>query len=338
MAKKRKTSMAVAPKCARIEAILVQPTVEGSSRAANAPRKEMSVPTKAVMSIRSVVPTESVPRPSTSSSKRSFSGPKISIRMSDRRPDVSESIFSVEVPLDTKDKRKGIGDYRVTHSLLKSVILPTDIQTFEEVEGAFRIQDSYDSLLRLIHHIDYFVEVIREVRHLSKEAEEKAVQANRRVDDAQLSWLKVEDEIRSLRERMKQLKSELAKAKAQMLGERKAGKAWAKVARVEVVEAFRALKEFCNIKIDFASLSYLQEGIDLKEKVQRIFSDLDLNLLELDDEVAEEVEGQKIQRKDIFSPMHDDLTAKDVASVPPPAVITLSNQAKVSESRALDRA
>ncbi|KAG1363319.1 hypothetical protein COCNU_11G001460 [Cocos nucifera] len=175
-------------------------------------------------SVRFVAPVESVPRPSASSSKRSSGGTKISIRMSSHGPDVLESISPMEVPLDTEDKRKGIGDYRVAHSLLKSVILPTDVQTFEEAGGAFCIQNSYDSLLWLIHHVNHFTEVIREVRHLSKKAEEKAAQANRRMDDAQLYWLKVEDETRSLRKRVKQLESELAKAKARVLEEREAGK------------------------------------------------------------------------------------------------------------------
>ncbi|KAG1327832.1 hypothetical protein COCNU_01G017660 [Cocos nucifera] len=108
--------------------------------------------------------------------------------------------------------------------------------------------------------------------------------------------------------------------------------------RVEVVEAFRASKKFCNIKMDFASLSYLQGGIDLKEKVQRIFSDLNLDLLESDDEEAEEVEGWKIQMKDVFSPMRDDLAVEDAPSVPSQTIIILSDQMEVGEFRALDGA
>ncbi|KAG1367734.1 hypothetical protein COCNU_14G002020 [Cocos nucifera] len=281
--------------------------VGGSSRAKNAPRKEKSTPTKAITSIQSAAPTESIPRPSASSITRSLGGLKISIRRSDRGPDVSGSVSPIEVSLDIEDKRKGVGDYRVIRSLLKSIILPTDVQTFE----------------KLVHHMDHFVEVIREVRHLSKEAEEKAVQANRRADDAQLSRLKVEDETKSLRERVKQLESELAKAEARVLRERDAEKAWVEAAKVEVVEAFRALEKFCNIKMNFASLYYLQGGIDLKEKVQRIFLDLNLDLLESDDEEAEEVEGRKVQIEDIFSPMRDDPTIEDVASIPPTIIIIL---------------
>ncbi|KAG1369677.1 hypothetical protein COCNU_15G000430 [Cocos nucifera] len=185
----------------------------GSSRAANAPRKEKSMLAKAVMPIRFAAPVESVPRPSASFSKRSSDGLKIFIWMSDHGFDVSESVSS----------------------------------------------------MKLIHHVDHFAELIREVRCLSKEAKEKAVQANRRTDDAQLSRLKVEDETRSLR--VKQLESKLAKAEARVLGEREAGKARAEAARVEAVKAFHTSKEFYNIKMDFASLSYLQGGIDLKEKV-----------------------------------------------------------------------
>ncbi|KAG1354151.1 hypothetical protein COCNU_07G002630 [Cocos nucifera] len=158
------------------------------------------------------------------------------------------------------------------------------------------------------------------------------------MDDAQLSRLKIEDETRSLRERVKLLESELTKAEARVLEERKVGKARAEAARIEAVEAFRTSKEFWNIKADFASLSYLQGGIDLKEKIRRIFLDLNLDLLESNDEEIEKAEGRKIQMEDVFSPACDDLTTEDAALVPPPAVIILPDQAKVGKSGALDRA
>ncbi|KAG1370944.1 hypothetical protein COCNU_16G000380 [Cocos nucifera] len=337
MAKKRKTSMAVAPKRARMEAILAQPTVGGSSVVINSLRKEKAL-VKDVMLLQSAAPGETVHRPSASSSKRSSGGPKISIRMSNRGPNIPRSVSPIEVPLDTEDKRKGIDDYRVAHSLLKSVLLPANIQAFEEAGGAFRIQDFYDSLLWLVHHVDHFAKVIREVQCLSKEAEEKAAHANRRADDAQLSRLKVEDETRSLREMVKLLEFELTKAEAWVLGEREARKVRAEAIRVEAVQAFHASEEFRNIKEDFASLSYLQGGIDLKEKIQRIFSDLNMDLLESDDKEAEGAEGRVIQMEDIFSPMRDDLAIEDGALVPPPAVIDLSDQAMVGESGAPDEA
>ncbi|KAG1371694.1 hypothetical protein COCNU_16G007880 [Cocos nucifera] len=283
--------------------------VGGSSRVANAPRKEKAS-VKAVTPLRFAAPGESVPQSSASSSRRSSGGPKISIRMSDHGPDVLRSVSPMKVSSDIEDKRKGLSDYRVARSLLKSVILPTDIQTFEEVGGAFHIQDSYDSLFWLIHHVDHFVEIIREAKEESK----------------------------SLKERVKQLEFELTKAEAWVLGEREAEKAQAEAVRVEAVEAFDASKEFHNIKMDFASLSYLQGDIDLKEKVWRIFSDLNLDLSESDDEKAEEAEGREIQMKDVFSPARDDLAAEDAALVPPPAVIILPNQVEVGESGALDEA
>ncbi|KAG1326650.1 hypothetical protein COCNU_01G005840 [Cocos nucifera] len=150
------------------------------------------------------------------------------------------------------------------------------------------------------------------------------------MDDAQLSRLKAENEIRSLRERVKLLESELTKAETRMLGEREAGKAQAEAARIEAVEAFCASEEFRNIKVDFASLSYLQRGTNLKEKVQRIFPDLNLDLLESDDEEIEEAEGREIQMEDVFSPVCDNLTVEDAMSVPSPGVITLPDQAEVA--------
>ncbi|KAG1335341.1 hypothetical protein COCNU_03G014600 [Cocos nucifera] len=250
---------------------------------------------KDVTPLQSAASGETIPRPFASSFKRSLGGPKISIRMSDRRSNISGSISSVEVPSDIEDKRKDIGDYRIAHSLLKSIILPTDVQAFEEVGGAFRIQDSYDSLL----------------------------------------W--AAGEIRSLKERVKLLEFELTKAEARVLGEREVGKARAEVVRVEVVQAFRASKEFRNIKMDFASLSYLQRGINPKKKVWRIFSDLNLDLLESDEEEAEGAKDRKIQMEDIFSPVRDNVV-EDAALVPPSAVIDLPDQAMVDESGAPDRA
>ncbi|KAG1354127.1 hypothetical protein COCNU_07G002390 [Cocos nucifera] len=123
-----------------------------------------------------------------------------------------------------------------------------------------------------------------------------------------------------------------------MLGEREVGKARVEAARVEMVEAFHASKEFYNIKMDFASLFYLQGGIDLKEKVWRIFPDLNLDLLESDYEEAKKAEDQEIQMEDVFSPACDDLTVEDAASVPSSVIIALLDQAKVGESGALDGA
>ncbi|KAG1326552.1 hypothetical protein COCNU_01G004860 [Cocos nucifera] len=196
----------------------------GSSRVVNSLRKEKAS-VKNVTPLRSAAPRETVHRPSASSSKRSSGGLKISIRMFDHGSNVPRSVSLVEVPLDIEDKRKDIGDYRVAYSLLKSILLSADVWAFEEVGGAFHIQNSYDSLLRLVHHVDHFAEVIREIRCLSKEAKEKAAHANRQTDDAQLSWLKAEDETRSLRERVKLLESELSKVEARVLGEREAEKA-----------------------------------------------------------------------------------------------------------------
>ncbi|KAG1347101.1 hypothetical protein COCNU_06G009300 [Cocos nucifera] len=158
------------------------------------------------------------------------------------------------------------------------------------------------------------------------------------MDDAQLSWLKAEDETSSLREKVKLSESELTKAEARVLGEKEVGKARAEAVRVEAVQAFRASKKFCNIKANFASLSYLQGGIYLKEKIQKKFFDLNLDLLESDDEEAEGVKDWEIQMEDIFCPMCDDLAAEDAVLVPPPAVTDLPDQAVVGESGALNGA
>ncbi|EHA8590087.1 hypothetical protein COCNU_scaffold014924G000020 [Cocos nucifera] len=198
MAKKRKASMAPTPKRGRPEAILAQQVVGASSRAMQVPRKESSVPAKVMMPLRSVAPMEPASRPSTSSSRRSSGKPKISIRISSLGPNALTDVSLMEVASKIEDKRKGVGDYRIIHSLLK---------------------------------------------------------------------LKVEDENTSLKEKVKQLKSELTKAKARLLGEKEAGKARAEATKIKAVEAFFSLIEFRNIKMKFASTSYLQRIEDLKEKI-----------------------------------------------------------------------
>ncbi|KAG1361791.1 hypothetical protein COCNU_10G000100 [Cocos nucifera] len=206
--------------------------------------------------------------------------------MSIHGPDPPMDTSSIEVASDIEDRRKGIDDYRVARSLLKLIILLADVSNFEE----------------LIHHVDHFVEVIRKVQRLSKEAEEKADQATRRVNDTQLSWLKAEDENRMLKEKIKQLEIELSKArhdvKARLLVEK-------------------------------------EEGEDLKEKIKKIFPDPNLGLLESDDEEAKDHE---VQMEDLFNPTYEGQIVEDTTSTPPPAVIILPDQAEVGESGALDRA
>ncbi|KAG1347758.1 hypothetical protein COCNU_06G015870 [Cocos nucifera] len=161
----------------------------------------------------------------------------------------------------------------------------------------------------------------------SKDAKEKAAQATRRADDAHLSKLKMEDENWLLKEEVKQLESELAKARldaeAWVLAKKEARKEQIEATKVAVVEAFRSSTELCDIKMEFALASYLQGGEDLKEKIRKNFPYLNLGHLESDEDVVEEVEDRKVWMEDIFSPTHEDYMAKDVASAPPPTVIVL---------------
>ena len=53
--------------------------------------------------------------------------------------------------------------------------------------------------------------MIREAPHISKEAKDKATQATRRADDAQLCKLKAKDENRLLKDKVKRLESKLSK-------------------------------------------------------------------------------------------------------------------------------
>ncbi|KAG1327540.1 hypothetical protein COCNU_01G014740 [Cocos nucifera] len=138
---------------------------------------------------------------------------------------------------------------------------------------------------KVVHHVDHFAEVIWEVWRVSKEAKEKATEATHKADDAQLSKLKAEEENRSLKEEVKRLESELAKAQAdaeaQLLAEKNASK--------EKVEAAKVVG-----------------AKDFKGKVKKNFLDLNLDLLELDCEEIGEVRGKEIYMEDLFSPARED--------------------------------
>ena len=73
--------------------------------------------------------------------------------------------------------------------------------------------------------------------------------------------MKVEDENRSLKDEIKQLEAELAKAwldaEARLLAEKEASKEQVEAAKVVAVEVFRSSTEFHDIKVEFASASYL---------------------------------------------------------------------------------
>ena len=95
--------------------------------------------------------------------------------------------------------------------------------------------------------------------------------------------------------------------------------------------------EFHDIKAEFFLTSYLHGGEDL-EKMKKLFSNLNLNLLESDDEEVEEAEGRRVQMEDLFSPTCEDHIAEDAASAPPPVVIILPDQAEVDKFGALEGA
>ncbi|KAG1338608.1 hypothetical protein COCNU_04G009140 [Cocos nucifera] len=119
--------------------------------------------------------------------------------MSSWAVDVSpEASTPVEVPPEAKAQysRSSLDDYKIARFLIRSILLPTDVQAMDNKGGAFRVHDSYDSLLQLPHCLDHFSNAMHESWCISKEAKEKAIQANRRADDAKLSKLKVEEDLK----------------------------------------------------------------------------------------------------------------------------------------------
>ncbi|KAG1361785.1 hypothetical protein COCNU_10G000040 [Cocos nucifera] len=215
----------------------------------------------------------------------------MSSRMVDALPEAS---IPTEVPpeVEFRDSRSGLGDYRVARFLIQSTLLPADMETMDHEGGAFQVWNSYDFLLW--------------------EAEEKANQANRRADDAELSKLKAEE----LKRETRRLKSKLSKVRSNF------------EARLEVEK-----------KKYEGELEAFKTGIDLKEKLKKILLDFNLELLESDnDEEANEGRDGKIRMEDLFNPALEDQMVEQGASAKPPAIIILSDHAEVSESRALNEA
>ncbi|KAG1331695.1 hypothetical protein COCNU_02G016630 [Cocos nucifera] len=199
----------------------------------------------------------------------------------------------MEVPPGAKswDSRSGLGDYQVARSLSQSILLSADMETMDRKSGTFQVRDSYDSLLRLTHHLDHFSDAIQKARRISKEAKEKANQANRRANDAELSKLKAEEELKRERRR---LESKLSKVQsnfeAWLEAKKKKYEGELEASKVNAVEAFKSSIELRDIKADFASLSYIQVGIDLKEKLKKILPDFNLVLVLLESDNEEEAD------------------------------------------------
>ncbi|KAG1364442.1 hypothetical protein COCNU_11G012690 [Cocos nucifera] len=191
----------------------------------------------------------------------------------------------------------------------------------------------------LVHYLDHFAEAIWKARHISKEVEEKANQANRRTDDAELSKLKAEEK---LKKEVERLEFELSKYRSDVEvwldAEKKKYEEKLEAAKAAIVEAFKSSIEFRDIKIEFSSVSYLQGVEDLKEKLKN-FPNFNLGLLDSDgEEEVGKVDDKEIHMEDLFSSAHEDQMVEDGASAPPPNVIILFDHVEVGESRFPDRA
>ncbi|KAG1347406.1 hypothetical protein COCNU_06G012360 [Cocos nucifera] len=202
----------------------------------------------------------------------------------------------MEVPpsAGARDNKSGLDDYWIARSLIQSILLPADVKTMDCKGGAFR----------LAHHLDHFSDMIRKAWCISKEAEEKVYQANRRANDVELSKLKAEEE---LKKETKRFNSELPKARSDFKVwlniEKKKFEEKLEASKIATIKAFKSSKELRNIKLEFGSLSYLQGAKDLKVKLKRILLGFNLGLLKSDceEEVAEGRDGE-IRMEDLFSP------------------------------------
>ena len=56
-------------------------------------------------------------------------------------------LVGVASDVEAQGSRKDIGNYRIVRTLLRSAIAPTDKEALDAEGGAFRVHDSYDSLL-----------------------------------------------------------------------------------------------------------------------------------------------------------------------------------------------
>ena len=71
---------------------------------------------------------------------------KMSLRSADVQVGSSASM-GASSGVEAQDTRMGINNFHVAHSLIKSILLPTDVEAFNAEGGAFRMHDAYDSIL-----------------------------------------------------------------------------------------------------------------------------------------------------------------------------------------------
>ena len=79
--------------------------------------------------------------------------------MSSRVADASTKVSpSVGIPLkvEAQDNRKGIDDYQVAQSLIRSILLPVDVKAMDNEGGAFWVHNLYDFLLQVSDELLFF--------------------------------------------------------------------------------------------------------------------------------------------------------------------------------------
>ena len=70
---------------------------------------------------------------------------------------------------EAHDDRSSFGDYWVTRDLLRAVMMLADVEALDAKGSAFRVKDSYDSLLQVspsIHRAFFFFTSIIIITHL----------------------------------------------------------------------------------------------------------------------------------------------------------------------------
>ncbi|KAG1327651.1 hypothetical protein COCNU_01G015850 [Cocos nucifera] len=110
--------------------------------------------------------------------------PRISMKIS-LRPTISITIKkSTQTNQSSKDQRLGFVNNHIAHDVLRAAILKIDVEALNAEGPGYRVKDSYNSLLWLVHHMDHFMKVLKEGQKDAKDIEARASKATALANDA----------------------------------------------------------------------------------------------------------------------------------------------------------
>ncbi|KAG1362618.1 hypothetical protein COCNU_10G008370 [Cocos nucifera] len=162
----------------------------------------------------------------------------------------------------------------------------------------------------------------------ASKAEVLVAKASKKVDGILAIKFMADEEVRSLKAKLKAMEAKVAQAWGQVEAQLTEGlqamvSQWEKELeskKAAAVEAFHSSKEFTIIKLEFASESHMQGLADHKMKVRCLFLDLDFSLLDIDEE--DDKDGDEAKGAD-----------EGASALQPPLVVKASEPEAPTEER-----